>query len=157
MKQPPPYEIRLERGDFNYWELAPLYRQHYGEMQARLAESGVAIGDYAPRLNLYFEAWSQGWLLNFVARLDGKPVGYSNIYLTNDMHNGELIAKEDTIYVTPEHRNGLGRRLTKAVLAELNGRGVRRALVTTQTDLRSGLLCKRLGFREVATQLMYIF
>ena len=79
-------------------------------------------------------------------------------HLPDERHaHGELIAKEDTIYVTPEHRNGLGRRLTKAVLAELNGRGVRRALVTTQTDLRSGLLCRDWASREVATQLMYIF
>ena len=85
----------------NYQELEPLYRQHYAEMRARLARDGIAVGDYNPRLDQYFAAFKGGWLLNYVVRMDGKPVGYSNVYTTNDMHNGEPIAQEDTIYVTP--------------------------------------------------------
>jgi len=149
--------IALERGDLNYQELEPLYRQHYGEMQRRLASNGVPIGDYNLRLADYFEAWSGGWLLNFVVRLDGKPIGYSNVYLTNDMHNGELIAMEDTIYILPQHRNGIGRKLAKAVLEELKRRGVKRLEITAVTDARATKLWARMGFREVATQMRYVF
>lgn len=151
------YTISLERGDLNYQELEPLYRQHYGEMQRRLAEAEVHIGEYNPKLADYFTAWAEGWLLNFVVRLDGKPVGYSNVYLTNDMHNGELIAMEDTIYILPQHRNGIGRKLAKAVLEELKGRGVKRLEITAVTDVRATKLWARMGFREVATQMRYVF
>ena len=151
------YTIGIENGAANLPEIVPLYRQHYGEMQARLSASGIAIGDYNPRWDEYCKAWSGGWLINYIVRTDGAAVGYSNVYLTNDMHNGEFIASEDTIYLLPEHRNGIGRKLVKFVLADLKSRGVKRAYVTTQTDLRTGLLCKRLGFREVAAQLMYVF
>ena len=145
------YEIGLEPGHVSYAELEPIYRTQYAEMQKRLASEGVRIGAYKPRLDEYFKAFEGGWLLNFVVRLDGVPVGYSNVYLTNDMHNGEFIAQEDSVYVLPAHRNGIGRALIKFVLAELEKRGVKRASITTVTDLRVGKLMGRLGFKSVAT------
>lgn len=157
MKPPLRYDITLERGDVNYPELEPLYRRHYGEMQARLASDGVTIGDYAPRLDEYFRAFAGGWLLNFVVRKDGAAVGYSNVYLTNDMHNGELIAQEDTIYILPEHRNGIGKTLVKHILADLEARGVKRVVISPVTDLRVGKIWKRMGFRDVASLMSYQF
>ena len=62
------YKISLERGDLNYQELEPLYRQHYAEMKARLDADGFRVSDYNPRLKVYFQAFAGGWLLNFVAR-----------------------------------------------------------------------------------------
>lgn len=150
-------DIALERGDLNYPELEPLYRQHYGEMQARLAADGIPIGDYAPRLDQYFPAFEGGWLLNFVVRLDGKPIGYSNVWLTNDMHNGEPIATEDTIYILPAHRNGIGKRLVKHILADLAARGVRRVLISPVTDLRVGRIWQRMGFKDAASLMIYNF
>lgn len=135
-----------------------LYRRHYGEMQLRLAGQGVHLPPYNPRLDQYFNAGDQGHLLHFVVRAEtGDAAGYSNIYLTNDMHNGDLIAREDTIYVLPEHRNGIGRRLSKAILGNLKERGVVRLNVTALTDLRVAKLWKRMGFREVGLEMTYIF
>jgi GNAT superfamily N-acetyltransferase len=151
------YSFAIERGEQNLPEIVPLYRQHYGEMQDRLAADGVSIGDYNPRWDEYIKAWVGGWLINYIARIEGVAVGYSNVYITQDMHNGELIAQEDTIYFLPDHRNGTGRKFVKFILDDLRQRGVKRAFVTTQTDLRTGLLCKRLGFKDVAAQLMYSF
>ena len=153
----PEYIISLERGDLNYGELEPLYRRHYGEMQARLKGDGVEIAGYAPRLDLYFDSWARGWLLNFVVRHHGEPIGYSNVYLTHDMHNGEPIATEDTIYIVPEHRNGIGRKLAKHVLAHLGAIGVKRFTITAVTDVRAGKIWKRLGFKPVAEQMTYTF
>lgn len=155
--QPDTYTIHLERGDLNYSELEPNYRQHYREMQERLARDGITVADYAPRLEQYFRAFREGWLLNFVVRLNGEAVGHCNVYLTNDMHNGELIAREDVLYVLPEHRTGIGRRLVKHILADLAGRGVRRVLISPVTDLRVGKIWKRMGFKEVAMQMAYEF
>ena len=149
------YEIALERGDLNYPEIEPLYRQHYAEMQARLAADGIPVGDYKPRLDQYFAAFRGGWLLNYIVRLDGAPVGYSNVWLTNDMHNGEYIAREDTIYILPAHRNGIGKRLVQHILGDLKSRGVRRVMISPVTDLRVGKIWKRMGFREVAMLMNY--
>lgn len=151
------YSITLERGDLNYPELEPNYRQHYAEMRARLAGDGIVIGEYAPRLDQYFAAFAGGWLLNYVVRLDGKAVGHSNVYLTNDMHNGEPIAQEDTIYILPEHRNGIGKTLVKHILSDLKARGVKRVSISPVTDLRVGKIWQRMGFKEAATLMIYNF
>lgn len=151
------YSIAIERGDKNYLELEPNYRQHYEEMRTRLEADGQPIGPYAPRLDHYFKAFSEGWLINYVLRFEGKAVGHSNIWLTNDMHNGELIAQEDMIYVLPEHRNGQGRILAKYILADLKSRGVKRAGIEAVTDLRVAKLWQRMGFKPTATKMTYIF
>jgi len=151
------YAIALEKGTESYRELAPLYQQHYAEMTDRLAKKGITYSSYAPRFDEYEKAWNGGWLLNFVLRDDGKVCGYCNVYLTNDMHNGDLIAQEDTLFVLQEHRNGIGKKLVQAVLVELKQRGVKRLVVSAMTDLRVAKLWGRMGFKEAATQMIYTF
>lgn len=152
------YEITLEKFKDTYTELEPLYRQHYSEMVERLHADGVDdYSPYNPRLDEYVRAGEGGWLLTFVLRLDGKACGYSNVYLTNDMHNQDLIAQEDTIFVLKEHRNGVGKQMVRHILEELRKRGVKRVLVSAMTDLRVAKLWRRMGFKDVATQMIYKF
>lgn len=152
------YEITLEKFKDTYTELEPLYRQHYSEMVERLKADGVDdYSPYNPRLDEYVRAGEGGWLLTFVLRLDGKACGYSNVYLTNDMHNQDLIAQEDTIFVLKEHRNGVGKQMVRHILEELRKRGVKRVLVSAMTDLRVAKLWRRMGFKDVATQMIYKF
>lgn len=151
------YTIGLERGDVNYPQLEPLYRQHYGEMAARLQADGHKVSPFNPQLDRYFPAFAGGWLLNIVARHEGQPVGYCNVYLTVDMHNGDPIAREDLLYVTPEHRKGLGRQLVLFALDELKRRGVTRVLISPVTDLRVAKIWRRMGFQDLATQMVYHF
>ena len=124
-------------------------------MKARLSAAGIEVSDYNPRLPQYFEAFAGGWLLNFVVRLDGKPVGYSNVYLTNDMHNGDFIAQEDTIYILPEHRNGIGKELVKHILNDLGSRAALRVNITPVTDLRVAKIWTRMGFKSAAELMVY--
>lgn len=151
------YTITLEKFTQNYRELEPLYRQHYAEMTERLAKEGVIYSPYNPRLDKYGEACEGGWLLNFVVRCDGVACGYSNVYLTNDMHNNDLICQEDTVFVLQEHRNGIGKKLVQCVIEELRSRGVKRLMVSAMTDLRVAKLWRRMGFKDVATQMIYEF
>jgi len=151
------YTFHLGKHRETFDELEPLYRQHYAEMVERLAKDGIDYPPYNPRWDEYWRASDRGDLLTFILRHDGKAVGCSNVYLTNDMHNSELIAQEDTIYVVPEHRNGIGKKLTKIILAELKERGVKRLHVSAMTDLRATKLWKRIGFKESATQMIYTF
>jgi ribosomal protein S18 acetylase RimI-like enzyme len=73
------------------------------------------------------------------------------------MHNHDLISQEDTVFILKEHRNGIGKKLVQAVLDELRSRGVKRVLVSAMTDLRVAKLWNRMGFKEVATQMIYKF
>lgn len=152
------YRFSLENGEQNCRELMPLYSQHYKEMRERLAGDGIQIPEFNPRLDIYFAGMNAGHILNFVVRTEaGEPVGYSNIYLTGDMHNSELIAQEDTIFILKAHRNGLGKKLVKFILAELQSRGVKRLNITAMTDLRVSKIWQRMGFKPVAVAMSYIF
>lgn len=154
------YEIKLRDygwGPDSYRELEPLYRQHYAEMVERLELQGIPCSPYNPRLDQYEAASKGGWLLTFVATFEGKAIGYSNVYLTNDMHNGDLIAQEDTVYIVPEHRNGIGRKLILEVHEELKRRGVKRLNITTATDLRVSKLLSRLGYKHAAHAMTVTF
>lgn len=151
------YTIALEGFDETYPEVEALYREHYKEMCDRLAADGIEMSPYNPRLDEYSRASRGGWLLTFIARHEGKAVGYCNMYITNDMHNRDLIAREDTIFVTKVHRNGLGREIVKIGLAELRARGVKRVHVAALTDLRVAKMWQRMGFKHAAHQMTYTF
>ena len=151
------YAFSVESFKATYLELEPLYRQHYKEMTDRLSEAGILYSPYRPRLEEYGKASDGGWLLTFVLRSDGAACGYANVYVTNDMHNHDLIAQEDTLFVIKEHRNGVGKKLVKFVIEELRSRGVKRLNVSAKTDLRVAKLWKRMGFKEAATQMTYQF
>ena len=151
------YTMTVEKFTETYRELEPLYRQHYKEMTDRLGEAGIHYSPYNPRLGEYGKASDEGWLLTFVLRADGVVCGYINVYVTNDMHNNDLIAQEDTVFVVREHRNGVGKRLVKFGIEELRSRGVKRLNVSAMTDLRVAKLWKRMGFKEAATQMTYEF
>jgi GNAT superfamily N-acetyltransferase len=157
MRHPVGYDLAREDAEATCPEFFPLYCQHYREMQDRLARDGVPIPDFNPRLDQYFAGARSGALQHYTVRLAGAPVGYSNVWLTNDMHNGELIAREDTVYVLPEHRNGVGKRLVRFILDDLRGRGVRRVYITPVTDLRVGKIWQRMGFRPIADVMLYSF
>ncbi len=149
--------IAIEDGHANWYEIEPLYKMHYGEMEKRRIEQNINISPYNPRLDQYFKAFDEGWLLNFVVRKDGEAIAYSNVYVTNDMHNQDKIGQEDAIFVHPDHRGRIGRQLTKFVLAELKKRGVIRATISTAIDLRQSAIWRRLGFSDTATVMTYSF
>lgn len=151
------YEFSIESFKDTYVELEPLYRQHYSEMTERLRGQGVEMSPYAPRLHEYGAACDRGDLITYVLRNDGVACGYSNIYLTADMHNHDKIATEDTVFVLKEHRNGIGKKLVVYVLEDLKRRGVKRLLVNAMTDLRVAKMWARMGFKEAATQMIYTF
>lgn len=159
-----PYEFTREDFEATYAEVEPLYRAHYAEMQARLAADGFSIPDYDPRLDTYAAAARAGYLLTYLIRIvchggfeDREVVGYSNIYLQTDMHNQQFFATEDTIFVTKAHRNGVGRKFSKFILADLKSRGVKYLDATPKTDLRVEKIWARMGFKPIATVMRYTF
>lgn len=152
------YTLNIERGWENLPELLPLYATHYQEMKDRLEADGHQVGPFKMRQDVYLDYWRSGALLNYVVRTEsGEAVGYSNVYLTNDMHNCELIAQEDTIFIVKAHRNGVGKKLVRFVLDDLRSRGVKRVHVTAVTDLRVSKLWRRMGFKNTADFMTFYF
>jgi GNAT superfamily N-acetyltransferase len=152
------YRFSVEDIEKTQPEFMALYARHYSEMKTRLEGQGLDVSPFKPNLQMYYDANHDGRMIHYCIReCDGNPVGYSNIYVFNDMHNGDFCAQEDTIYVLPEHRNGVGRAFSKFILADLGARGCIRLHVTAMTDLRVEKLWKRMGFRPVATSMIYEF
>lgn len=151
------YTIATEKLAEVHETLTPLFREHYQEMADRLAGEGIHISPFNPRTTDYLSYAAAGLLKTFVVRHNGDPVGYANVYLMPDMHNQDLVAHEDTIFITKEHRNGIGKSLVRYGLAELAKAGARRLTVTAMTDCRVEKLWQRMGFKPVATQMIYEF
>ena len=151
------YTYQTENGAHTLPELQPLYHMHYCETEKRLTKEGFTPSPYKPDWGRYIDYWMRGYLIHYNARIDGKAIGYANVYLTTSMHNQDLIAHEDSLFVHPDHRNGVGRKLTLFVLDDLKKRGVKRAVMTARTDPRATKLWKRMGFRETAVELVYDF
>lgn len=151
------YTYSIERYADTLDEMMPIYRRHYQEMTDRLATAGVEVSPFNPRFDAYIEANDRGDLMHFLVRCDGDVVAYANVYVCRDMHNQDLIAQEDAIYVLPGHRNGIGRKLTLKILSALKAGGVKRAHMTAATDPRAAMLWKRLGFKPTGERLTMYF
>jgi hypothetical protein len=84
-------------------DIEPLHQAHYFETE--LHRHGLALDmDYAV-LNEHERA---GRLIQFTARDgDGKLVGNIRMYLYTSVHTQTLAAKEDVIFMLPQHRKGL--------------------------------------------------
>lgn len=145
------YFPRVSQFEESYKDLEPLYRQHYKEMQDRFEKEGIKLADFNPQLSIYCSYSRVGLLINFVIRAVETVVGYCNVYVTCDMHNGEKIATEDTIYIIPSHRGrDAGRLLVEFVHQHLRQLGVKRLNVTTSTDLKVANWLVKRGYQHTA-------
>jgi hypothetical protein len=79
-----------------------LARDHYAEVTTN---PDIAL-DLAT--DLYERLDTLGYLRMYTARLAGRLIGYCSMTVSPHPHTGLLIAREDGIYVQPEHRGGTG-------------------------------------------------
>lgn len=147
------YQYSVERYADTLPEMLPIYQRHYSELMERTRAEGQEMSPFNPRFDAYVEANERGDLLHFLVRKDGAAVGYANVYVTLDMHNQDLIATEDAIYVLPDHRKGIGRKLTVGIVEALKTAGVKRAHMTAAIDPRAAMLWGRLGFRHTGVRM----
>lgn len=147
------YSYAVERYADTLAEMMPIYRHHYAELLARMGDDAAGMSPFNPRFDAYIAANDRGDLLHFIVRKDGAAVGYANVYVTLDMHNQDLIATEDAIFVMPQHRNGIGRKLTIGIVDALKASGVKRAHMTAAIDPRAAALWGRLGFKHTGVRM----
>lgn len=144
------YEFGIERLGDVWDEFEFLFRDHYAEMADRLKAEGHEVSPFNPNKAAYISFNEAGTLIFFTVRDNGEPVGHSTVYVTEDMHNGDMIAREDTIYIDKAHRNGVGAALTRKIVAALKTAGVKRLAIDAATDPRAAKLWRRMGFKETA-------
>ena len=145
------YIITLENFKANYDELEPLYKAFYSEMYDKDSSPFNMLVDE------YSTANEEGWLLNFVVRLDNKAIGYCNMWLAQDLKNGDLIAQEDSIFIDKSHRNGIGKKLAQVVIENLRDRGVKRLIIAALDISNAAKLWQRIGFKQTAVMMQYTF
>lgn len=151
------YKFSVENPGANLGELLPLYTLHYEEMSERLRRDGFNPSPFNPAIDRYIELHKLGAMMNYVVRTEsGEAVGYCNMYVTTDMHNQDKIAREDTVFIRKDHRNGVGAKLVKIVRHDLTkNHGCKRIWISPVTDLRVGKIWERMGFRPVAQLMVY--
>ncbi len=147
------YAIAVERGEQNLAELIHLYKAHYDEMRQRVPE----IGPFGMNVPEYARQWLGGGLINYVARQDGRAIGYCNAYLSASMHNQGLVAFVDALFVLPDHRGGIGRKLLDFVMSDMKARGAKSITIGCATDMRLPKLLARMKFKELAVEMIHTF
>lgn len=98
----------------------------------------------------------EGRLIQFTARADGALVGNFRLYLGKSRHTGTQFAKEDTLYLLPQHRIGRNAlRLLEYAKKCLMALGCREFRADIKTPA-AGRLLKHCGFKPVSTNLVLI-
>lgn len=152
------YKVSLESYEATYTELSPLYEAAFTEIANRLKKDGIDMAPFNPLVSEYISLERNGGLLTYVLRDDtGEAKGFCTVYLANDMRNGELMAQEDAIYIVPECRTGVGKTLVQCILIDLRNRGVQRVIISALDAFGVAKIWRRIGFRNLATQLIYSF
>jgi GNAT superfamily N-acetyltransferase len=149
------YTFHIERFDQTYAEMEPLYRQHFAEWKKHRAKAGVDTGNFQLDTEGYFAYAASGQLVTYVARFKGKAVGYLSIYFSRDHRTGEMVASDDSLFVAPGHRNGLGSRLVRFAIGQATKVGAARILINAGGDARVASLLRRIGFKQTAIEMTY--
>ncbi len=134
-------------------EIHPLHEAHWQETEAH--RHGLPLD-----LN-YGEMVAEeqaGTMVQFTARCAGVLVGNFRLYLRRSRHTGTMMAKEDTLYLAPEHRHGRNSlKFLDYPKKSLRSLGVRefRADVKTGAPAAARMLVYR-GFKPVGTEYVLI-
>jgi GNAT superfamily N-acetyltransferase len=112
-------------------------------------ESGV-FGKLDPDYPKYEACCDAGLLLSVIAEDDGLCVGYGVFFLTDSIHSGERVAKNNTIYLLPEYRKGgAGTGLIKFCEQEAKNRGAVLMFLELPNTRPMSVLSRRLGYANI--------
>lgn len=133
-------------------ELMPLFVRHYDEISAN---KDIPL---EPDVDGYRYAEENGALRLFVARSEGRPIGYAMYFVRRNLHyRSSLQALEDIIFMVPECRGtGLGIELVNYADEQLKAEGVQ--VVYHHAKIAhpqlGNMLVKRCGYRPIETLYM---
>lgn len=140
------YVIRVERLADITEEIHPLHLLHWEETEKY--RDGVPMSaDYRPLV----DAERAGKMLQFVVRRDGALVGNLRMFLFKSNHTGLLSAREDTLFIHPEHRiPWLAMRLMRYAERALRACAVHDYTVDSKLANGSDALMRRIMGKPVA-------
>lgn len=138
------YVVRVERFRDCMEEAAILHRQFWVES----GQTDPFNPDYAQICQLE----RLGMYAYFAARRDGVLVGQVAAYVQTCPHTGMLMARDNLLYVLPEHRVGVGKALIEYGVDVLKSIGALQIECHTAPDNRVQSMIKRLGFRHTANR-----
>lgn len=129
-------------------EIHPMHLAHWAENEQRRNGEELAMDYDAMEEDEY-----AGRLVQFTARFEGQLVGNFRLYLLTSRHTGKAFAKEDTLYLSPEHRGGRAAlRFLEFAKASLMGLGYRKFAADARIFTQVGRLLEHCGFEPLATQ-----
>lgn len=143
------YEFAMEPlTDALIEELHPLHAAHWRETEGY--RHGLTMN---PQYATWQELNRAGRFIVFTVRCNGELVGNCTLHLYESTHTGTMAAKEDTLFVRPDHRRGrVGFRFVQYVIARLTEIGAKELTVTAKVGTRSERFFERIGMRFVARE-----
>lgn len=127
-------------------EVITLAKQHWSETEI------YQHFPMNPNKERYIHFNDIGYHVQFMARKDGKAVGYLGAYVSESMHTQVKIATEDNWYLDPSARGGrTAMRFYNYVEKSLKADGVREIIMHSKFANSSERLMKHLGFKPVGT------
>lgn len=139
--------FHVEQVETSWDEMVKLAETHWKETQAYRHGQ-----PFNPKKERYAEYERIGCFIQFTARDGDRMVGYGGAYVVPSMHTQEVIATEDTWFLLPEYRKGFNAvRFFRFMEEECRKRGAVDVTLTVPHGIGTGVLCKRLGYSEVAT------
>lgn len=149
------YVVQAEPFEAVLPELHPLHELHWQETEGH--RHGLEMNpDYD---GMAFKA-AMGELVQFTLRFGPEAVlvGQLRMYLGQSMHTQTLLAREDTLFIHPDHRGGmLGMHLLRYAEAALRQIGVREIHADSKLLNKADVLMRRMKYRPVATQFVKVF
>lgn len=129
-------------------ELLPMLPRHWEELA--LDKDQIPLD---PQWNKYRALYDSGQLLLVTLRESGRLTGYCWVIIAPGLHYGSTLhATIDIFWIDPVYRGRMGgRRLFRAVEAELRRRGVKRWVASSKHHHDCGRLLEAVGMAPFET------
>ena len=147
-------QIEVDSFEKSIPELGAIHEEHYQEIAEHKDQIPLDF-DYEQYVNLEKE----GKLLFISVRDEGKLIGYFQAIISPHLHyKSSLTAWTDIYFLKKDYRKGgLGRKLFKKAIEEVNGRGVQRFYIGCKVKHDIGPILTRLGFEVIERQYAMVF
>lgn len=131
-----------------------LYLKRFEHWEDR--QSGIKGWEIEPDLQKYRMLDSLGMLFCYVARIDGKIVGYFSAITSPALHHKtKKVANHDLLFVDPAYKkSGIARRLIKFACEDLKANGFDAMFAISIEDEKLKRFWKIHGFQPVGAYLM---
>jgi len=87
----------------------------------------------------------------FTIRKDKELIGQCGVYITHSMHNDDVLANEDFMFIKKEHRGGLlFYKFTKTIEEYLKKNKINEIITCSRIENGTDDLLQRMGYKKIA-------